>query len=265
MTPKPRHPRKNVTQMKGGKKLTLLEEKPSIYNAIVEGIRLGLTYTTVAKKVGVHYNTLNDWMKRSYKAIEKLEKLGLSNEQIDELAQMGTEIGDNKEHIVEQYGDGVFTVVEMDAFWLGFGYDVRKADVWAEGKMLEVIRGAAIGEHSLTERRTKSVVFQTGGEEKIDLPAEEVTIVTRELKPQWQAAAWLLERRHPERYTQRKIVQGELPKDIPYEVFMTAKTLLQLPKVELDRIITALKEKLQQPRITNSPALLTANTKGKEA
>jgi hypothetical protein len=80
------------------------------------------------------------------------------------------------------------------------------------------------------------------------LPAEEITEVTKELKPQWQAAAWFLERRYPEKYSQRKIVEGELPKDIPYEVFMTAKLLLQLPKTELQRISNALKERMR-PRV----------------
>ena len=80
------------------------------------------------------------------------------------------------------------------------------------------------------------------------LPAEEITEVTKELRPQWQAAAWFLERRYPEKYSQRKIVEGELPKDIPHEVFMTAKLLLQLPKTELQRITDALRETMR-PRV----------------
>ena len=109
--------------------------------------------------------------------------------------------------------------------------------------MLGVIREAAIGHHTVTETKRKSIMIKDpdGGDRL--LPAEEITEVTKELRPQWQAAAWFLERRFPEKYSQRKIVEGELPKDIPYEVFMTAKTLLQLPKVELERVVAALKNK----------------------
>jgi hypothetical protein len=80
------------------------------------------------------------------------------------------------------------------------------------------------------------------------LPAEEVTTVTRELRPQWQAASWFLERKYPERYAQRKISEGQLPPDVPYDVFMTAKLLLQLPKTELQRITDALRETMR-PRV----------------
>jgi hypothetical protein len=81
--------------------------------------------------------------------------------------------------------------------------------------MLEVIREAAIGHHTVTETKRKSIMIkEPDGGDKL-LPAEEITEVTKELKPQWQAAAWFLERRFPEKYSQRKIIEGQLPRMCP--------------------------------------------------
>lgn len=96
------------------------------------------------------------------------------------------------------------------------------------------IREAAIGNHEVSETKTKTIKVKG----KVLEDATEITTVTKQLRPQWQAAAWFLERKYPEKYAQRRIIEGELPKDTPYEVFMTAKHLLQLPKIELDKIIT---------------------------
>ena len=54
--------------------------------------------------------------------------------------------------------------------------------------------------------------------------------------------------RNPEKYSAKKIIEGQLPPDVPYDVFMTAKLLLQLPKTELQRITDALKERMR-PRV----------------
>ena len=99
------------------------------------------------------------------------------------------------------------------------------------------------------ETKRKSVMIKGSEGDDVLVGAEEVTTVTKQLRPQWQAAAWFLERKYPEKYAQRKIIEGELPKDIPYEVLMTAKLMLQLPKTELDKIIGALRERMR-PQIT---------------
>lgn len=115
--------------------------------------------------------------------------------------------------------------------------------------MLGVIREVAIGYQTVTETKRKSIMIKDpdGGDRL--LPAEEITEVTKQLRPQWQAAAWFLERRYPVKYAQKKIIEGELPKDIPYDVFMTAKMLLQMPKTELERIVTALRAKMGHPQV----------------
>jgi hypothetical protein len=244
------------------RKITLIEQKESIYTAVIEGVKLGLTYPTIAKNIGVHNKTLNEWLKKSYEITQRLQKLGLSEEEIDHLSAMGTGMYDEKGMIKVKYGPRLSSLVEKEGFWLRFGYDIRKADGYAEGRMLGVIHDAAIGNHALVETKRKSVtVANPEGDGDREVAGTEVTTVTKELRPQWQAAAWLLERKWPEKYAQRRIVEGELPKDIPYEVFMTAKTLLQLPKIELDRIISALRQKMQHPRVSSGPALLEESKK----
>jgi hypothetical protein len=245
-------------------RVTWLQQKPSIYNAIIEGVEKGLSYADVARAIGVHATTLSDWMNRARKAEQEMERLGLSTEQIDEIGANIEEIKRGEGEWEKEYGEGVISLVRREALWIGFAFDLRKADALAEGRMLGVIRDAAIGNHALVETRRKTVVVKkaTGDGEEEELPGAEVITTTKQQRPQWQAAAWFLERKYPEKYAQRRIVQGELPPDIPYEVFMTAKTLLQLPKIELDRIIKALKEKMQAPRIASAPVGLIEEKKG---
>ena len=147
-------------------------------------------------------------------------------------------------------GDQIhITVVDRGKFWLGLAIDLRRAEGRAEGRMLRVIREAAIGHRQVVETKTKSIFINDpdGGKRKVG--ADEITKVVKELPPRWQPAAWFLERRYPEKYSRRKIIEGQLPKDIPYEVFMTAKLLLQLPKPELNRIVSALRGRMY-PQIT---------------
>ena len=235
--------------------MTLLEQKPSIYNAIVDGVKKGMTYADVARVCGVSPVTLSKWLAKAREAEREMEKLGLSCEEIDELSGSVDEIEREKDKWIGKYGEGVITVVIDRGLWLKLGYDLKKADGWAEARMLGVIQGAAMGDRSVTERKVKSVQLKVpdgnGGSQFV--PADEVTTITRQVKGEWQAAAWYLERKYPEKYAQRKVIQGELPPDIPYEVFMTAKTLLQLPKVELERVVAALKQRMQHPKIASAP------------
>lgn len=228
--------------------ITLLEQKPSLKNALITGVSSGLEYGTIAKHIGVCTETMSGWLRKAGQVQDQFQKMGLSEEEIDEISQSIPELNKVRGELVEKYGQGVVTVIEQEGFWLELIYSLKKADAEAEGRMLGVIRGAAIGGHEVVEEKRRSVVVKDpdGGERMLN--GEEVTRITKQIRPQWQAAAWFLERKYPEKYAQRKIIEGDLPKDVPYEVYMTAKTLLQLPKVELDRIVGVLREK-RRPRL----------------
>jgi hypothetical protein len=188
-----------------------------------------------------------------HKVEKELYQMGFNNEEIAYLGGLDGELERRRAELEKEWGEGVIDYVRENKFWLELGLDVKKAESKAEVRMLGVIQDAAIGNHKLVEEKRKSVMVPNPDGSETPVQGVEITTVTKDLRPQWQAAAWFLERKWPEKYAQRKIVEGELPKDIPYEVFMTAKLLLKLPKTELDRVKSALRLHMQ-PRIEDQGA-----------
>jgi hypothetical protein len=236
---------KRSQEVRDMRTLTLIEQKRHIRRGVLKGIELGVGYRTIANSCGVHSTTLGEWFKRCYQVEKELEALGLSKEDVERLSTLNGDLIKNRKELIEEYGEGVITLVGKEQFWLNLSYELKKAESGAETRMLGVIREAAIGHHEVVEEKRKSVMIEdpAGGEQQVG--AVEVTTVTKQLRPQWQAAAWFLERKYPEKYAQKKIIEGELPKDVPYEVFMTAKLLLKLPKTELDKITGALRGRMR--------------------
>jgi hypothetical protein len=234
---------------KHGNSITMIEIRPSVRKTVLKGIEYGLSFQAIANTVGVLPQSISGWLKRAKEKEQNLIKLGLTKEEIYELSTLDGELLKDRDKYIEKYGEGVIKVVERDKFWLEFVVDMKKADGRSESRMLGVIRRAAIGQHEVSEKKTESITLKQGrGQESVNLPATKTTTITKELSPQWQAAAWFLERKWPEKYAQRKITDG-LPPEIPYEVFMTAKLLLQLPRTELDRIKEVLRSKMQPKTI----------------
>jgi hypothetical protein len=227
---------------------TLIEQRPAVRAAVLKGIEYGLSYKGIADSVGVRPETLGIWLKKCRQVEQEFKDLGLDEEQIAYLSSLNRQLEKRRQELDKEWGRNVISLVIKHKFFLKLAQDLKGAEAKVEARMLGVIREAAIGHHTVTETKRKSIMIKDpdGGDRL--LPAEEITEVTKELRPQWQAAAWFLERRYPEKYSQRKIVEGELPKDIPYEVFMTTKLLLQLPKTELQRITDALRETMR-PRV----------------
>jgi hypothetical protein len=199
--------------------------------------------------VGVRPETLGIWLKKCRLVEQEFKDLGLDEEQIAYLSSLNAQLENRRQELDKKWGRNVISLVTKHKFFLKLAQDLKGAEAKAEARMLGVIREAAIGHQTVTETKGKSIMIKDpdGGDRL--LPAIEITEVTKELRPQWQAAAWFLERRYPEKYSQRKIVEGELPKEIPYEVLMTAKLLLQMPKTELERIVTALRAKMGHPQV----------------
>lgn len=250
MDKKPRRtPRKRKKGVRG--QTSLIELRPSIKQAVVRGMELGLSYEVIARSVGVSGQALSNWMKRCREVEDQFAQLGLSEEEIVELGKSNGEIEEQKKKWIERYGEGVVSLVIEKGFWLGLICDLKEAEGKAEGKMLGVIEEAAMGHRVVTETRTEEITLRQGkGKARVSVPALKTTTTKKELGPRWQAAAWFLERKWPEKYSQRKITD-DIPADIPYEVLMTSKLLLQLPKIELERVIKALKERIrpQQPQL----------------
>ena len=66
---------------------------------------------------------------------------------------------------------------------------------------------------------------------------------TQKSAPDWRAAAWILERRHPEKYGKNRIKDKSYhPAYGDYDIFILAKTLNNMPKFEIERLKLMLKK-----------------------
>jgi hypothetical protein len=145
--------KENRRHAKNRNKMTLIEQKRSIRNAVLKGVELGLDYKTIANSCGICKATLGHWFKCCRETEKKFESLRLSEEEITELSTLNGDLIKRRKELEDRYGVGVITVVEEDKFWLKLVYDLKKADSRAETRMLGVIRGAAIGHHEVTEKK----------------------------------------------------------------------------------------------------------------
>lgn len=100
-----------------------------------------------------------------------------------------------------------------DEIYIQFFQDIKKAQAYAEMKSLATVRKAGSG------YQTKTVKTTT----KQDGSVETVVTVGKEIN--WQAAAWYLERKYPERWGNTQKVRFEVEK-------------------ELEKVLTALESKL---------------------
>lgn len=74
----------------------------------------------------------------------------------------------------------------------------------------------------------------------------------KKMTPNWNASAWLLERRFPEKYSRHKL--EELPQNLDYETLLLAKALKLLPKAEIEQIKNAVKKSLS-PKLESGETL----------
>jgi hypothetical protein len=136
---------------------------------VVEGVALGLDYQSACDSAGVSRSALRDWRLRGGR-LRALEVQGL--------------LGSPSEY---------------ERALIDFVSALEWAEAEAEERRLRVIERAAEGGG---EVRRVSRRFDSEGVEV------ESTVVVEELKPEWQAAAWFLERRLPHRYAKRLELSG---------------------------------------------------------
>ena len=86
---------------------------------------------------------------------------------------------------------------DEEAGLIDFANRVERAYADAEADRMAIIRNAAEGGRTLTKTTTRT----SGGK-------TEVTVTEEEMRPEWTAAAWYLERVHPARYARRVEVTG---------------------------------------------------------
>lgn len=138
-------------------------------DAIVSRIRLGLEYQSACDSAGICRQTLHEWRLKGARLRAQQTQGMLRNPTDDERALMD------------------------------FLDNLERAEAEAEANRLAVISQAAQGG---TKVRKTTIRYDSKGKQI------ERTVIEETLKPEWKAAAWVLERRYPNRYAKRLEVTG---------------------------------------------------------
>jgi transposase len=88
-----------------------------------------------------------------------------------------------------------------------FAADIKKANAVATTKHVQNINRAALDGETITEIR---IVVDEDGNEK------ERTTTEKKVAKQWQASAWLLERRKPNEWGRNRVVETEDNQPLPW-------------------------------------------------
>lgn len=140
-----------------------------VQNTICRAIRAGLTLSRAAQAAGIHYDTLNEWRK-----------------------QGNADMAAGHANVFSEFAEAL-----------------NQAEIDAELKHAEIIARAARGGARVTEIRkyTKAEIpkgsTETGKVEPV-LVEETTTTTVKTALPDWRASAFILERRHPDRWGQKQ-------------------------------------------------------------
>jgi len=140
---------------------------PAMHKLIVEAIKNGVPYAKASSLAGISEHTIYHWKRRG-----------------KELSESGA-------------------VNKSQMKYLKFFNAVKKAEAEYILQALVLIHRAASGGDIIKEtRRTYGNIKRADGSIQQVLKTEVIT--EKPSIPQWQAAAWLLERRHPEEFGRRR-------------------------------------------------------------
>ncbi len=199
--------------MAGGRPTKFTEQtRKKIY----KHIRDGASYKVAALAAGVGESTLREWRAKAKACAEA--------KSIDEI--------DSKFRIRDE---------GQRLEYAEFSADILRAEAIGEATCAARIAKAGRGGHKLREVREKIREAVTPQGKIVTL--HEKTIITREIRPDWRADAWVLERRHPERWG-RKRRMAEVEVKAPVDEF--EKTLPSLTEEDL-KWLESISEKLASP------------------
>jgi hypothetical protein len=117
--------------------------------------------------------------------------------------------------------------------YFNFFNKLKAAEAAGERINLQKIRDAAVGGQEVKQSKK----FYKGNK------IIKRILTTKKTPPDWRAAAWILERRYPEKYGKHRIQDDSYhPVYGDYDIFILAKTLARMPKYEIERLKLLLKE-----------------------
>jgi hypothetical protein len=117
--------------------------------------------------------------------------------------------------------------------YFNFFNKLKAAEAAGERINLQKIRDAAVGGQEVKQSKK----FYRGN--KI---VKRIT-TTKKTPPDWRAAAWILERRYPEKYGKHRIQDDSYhPVYGDYDIFILAKTLARMPKDQIEKLKSLLKK-----------------------
>ncbi len=162
---------------------------PEIVAKIAKAIVAGAYKETASAIVDVHRDTLNEWLRRGAKEKERVKRdtqKGLRGVRIRAPERLYVELSDAVEK----------AIARADVRDLGY------VDEAARGGRKEVVTVTRTKAQPMIDHRTGKPIVRKDG---VPIMITETTTETRESRaaPEWQAAAWKLERRNPRLYGRR--------------------------------------------------------------
>ena len=176
----------------GGRPSTFPPEKRQ---ELLKVLRLGAHVSTGCAMVGISEGVFKAWAKRGAKELERRDAYGmaLEVEEVNDSARSMRVPKDERERRALRDAAHMLALAgEAEA--AEFSLALAAALAAAEVGNVATIATSAKGGHVL-ERRT---VTDANGA---------ITVYEKKSKPEWQAAAWWLERRNPERWARRLVVE----------------------------------------------------------
>lgn len=168
---------------------------PEMIEEVVKLLQMGCYIDTASAMIGVHKNTFNGWIKRGARELDR--RFRYEQDVESKKGKKRTPAERKLDLIEKQHHE---RLCEKEQMFVDLQQAVAKAMAVSEINDLTIIGEVAKGGHVI-ESRTR---VNDDGEQ---------TTLERKTKPDWQAAAWRLERRNPNRWGRQRLdvhMDGEM-------------------------------------------------------